>query len=137
MKMLRMTEAEYRDRVIRNVEMNPHLTPAKRKYNNEPTIIDGIRFDSKREAARYCDLNLQQRAGLISDLKLQVKYELLPKQYDKDANCVCRAITYKCDFQYVENDELICEDVKGYANDRWTIKRALMLNRHGILVREV
>lgn len=50
------------------------------KYNAKKVEIDGITFDSKKEAARYCDLKLMQRAGEIRDLQLQVEYELIPKQ---------------------------------------------------------
>lgn len=50
------------------------------KYHATRTIVDSITFDSKREAARYAELKLMQRAGLISDLRRQVKYELIPKQ---------------------------------------------------------
>ena len=49
------------------------------KYNNTRPVVDGIKFDSKREAERYKELKLLERAGKISDLILQPRFELLPK----------------------------------------------------------
>jgi len=80
------------------------------KYNAKKVEIDGITFDSKKEAARYCDLKLMQRAGEIRDLRLQVEYELIPKQAGE------RACNYIADFVYrdVATGKTIVEDVKGY-----------------------
>jgi hypothetical protein len=104
------------------------------KFRNVKT--DG--YDSKREATRAKQLNLMQKAGAIRDLQEQVRYELIPAQI-LAGECVERALTWKCDFQYTDaaTNELVVEDCKGYANDRWPIKRKLMLFRHGIRVREV
>ena len=53
-----------------------------RKYKNNPVEYDGISFDSKREAKRYAELKLLERAGKITDLQRQVKFELIPVQYE-------------------------------------------------------
>jgi len=66
------------------------------KYRNIKTTVDGIRFDSKREAERYSELKLLERAGIITDLKLQPKFELIPKHNGN------RALTYIADFSYTE-----------------------------------
>jgi uncharacterized protein DUF1064 len=60
----------------RRVPAKQILDPKKRKYRNQPTIIDGIRFDSKKEAARYEELKLLEWHGDISKLALQVKFSL-------------------------------------------------------------
>lgn len=69
------------------------------KYHSKRTEIDGILFDSKKEAQRYQQLKLMERAGVICDLKRQVKYELIPSQYI-GGKCVERAVTYISDFEY-------------------------------------
>lgn len=89
------------------------------KYRNIKTIVDGIRFDSKREAERYSELKLLERAGVITDLKLQPKFELIPKHNGN------RALTYIADFSYTEGGEKIIEDVKGMETKEFKIKKKL------------
>lgn len=107
------------------------------KYNARKVTIDGIAFDSAKEAARYRDLKLMQRAGEIRGLQLQVEYELIPKQAGE------RACNYIADFVYqdVRTGETVVEDVKGCkkgaAYSIFTIKRKLMLWRYGIKIVEV
>lgn len=101
------------------------------KYHATRTVVDGITFDSKREAARYAELKLMQRAGLISDLRRQVKYELIPKQQGE------RAVSYIADFVYSEDGQTVVEDVKGVRTPVYRIKKKLMLWRHGVRIREV
>lgn len=117
------------------------------KYKNKKTMINGIEFDSKKEAYRYLDLLTLERAGKIKDLQMQVKYELIPKQYGEELTkagspkVIERECNYVADFQYYENGRLVVEDVKGYRRDGayvvFKIKRKLMLYIHGIRVREV
>lgn len=106
------------------------------KYHAIKTTIDGIQFDSKREAHRYQQLKLMVRAGVISRLDMQVKYELIPAQYI-DGKCVERAVTYISDFEYIENGEHIVEDTKGMRTKEYIIKRKLMLHKYGIRIREI
>lgn len=101
------------------------------KYHATRTVVDGITFDSKREAARYTELKLMQRAGLISDLRRQVKFELIPKQQGE------RAVSYIADFVYSEDGQTVVEDVKGVRTPVYRIKKKLMLWRHGVRIREV
>lgn len=54
----------------------PEDKPKKRKYRNEPIIVDGIRFDSKHEAAVYGDLMRQVRAGILKCVCRQVGFDL-------------------------------------------------------------
>ena len=69
------------------------------KYKSVKTTVDGIVFDSKKEAQRYQQLKLMEKAGAICDLQRQVKYELIPAQYI-NGKCVERAVTYTSDFEY-------------------------------------
>ena len=89
------------------------------KYRNIKTIVDGIKFDSKREAQRYGELKLLVKAGLITDLKLQPKFELIPKHNGN------RALAYIADFSYAEDGKKIVEDVKGMETKEFKIKKKL------------
>lgn len=103
------------------------------KYHNSKAEIDGITFDSRKEAARYSELKLLERAGEIRDLQLQVEFELIPKQAGE------RACKYKADFVYhmADTGNMIVEDVKGKRTREYIIKRKLMLWRYGIKIVEV
>lgn len=121
------------------------------KYHSKKTTVDGITFDSKHEAYRYCELDLLLKAGKIKDLELQKEFELIPAQYEFVENgvdrkgqpkrkkvCVERAVRYKADFcYYTEDGTYIVEDVKGFRTKDYAIKRKLMLLVHGIKIREV
>lgn len=108
----------------------------KNKYHAQKVTYRGEPFDSKREAGRYAQLLLLQRAGQITNLKRQVPYLLIPAQYI-DGKCVERAVTYRADFVYRENGELVVEDTKGVRTPDYIIKRKLMLQVYGIRVKEV
>lgn len=101
------------------------------KYKAKKTVVDGITFDSKKESERYCELKLMEKAGLISDLELQPKFLLIPKQKGE------RAVYYIGDFLYQENGKTVVEDVKGFRTKDYIIKRKLMLWVHGIEIKEV
>lgn len=106
------------------------------KYHNVKVKVNGETFDSRKEANRYCELKLMQRAGKITDLKRQVNYLLIPAQYDEDGNLLERAVNYKADFVYQKDGELVVEDTKGVKTDVYIIKRKLMLFVYGIRVVE-
>lgn len=89
------------------------------KYNASPTEVDGIRFASKREAARYGELKNLERGKIISGLTLQPKFPLIVQ-----GKQVC---TYIGDFAYMENQKFIVEDVKGFKTDVYKLKRRLLL----------
>ena len=107
------------------------------KYGARKTEIDGIVFDSKKEAERWCELRLMEKAGLIKELHRQVRIELIPKT-DK-----YRAITYVADFQYrdVKTGLVQFEDVKGCregaAYEMFKLKKKLMYWRYGKDVIEI
>lgn len=107
------------------------------KYGNRTvTAITGEKFDSMKEMRRWNELKLLERAGYISDLRRQVKYELIPSQY-VDGKHVENPVSYVADFVYVEKGKTVVEDTKGYKTRDYIIKRKLMLYRHGIRIKEV
>lgn len=125
------------------------------KYGNRKVTIDGIEFDSAKEARRYSELKLLQRAGQIEQLELQKEFELIPAQYETferygktgkrlqdGKRCIEKSCTYKADFVYKKDGRLVVEDVKGYrdpqsaAYAKFVIKRKLMLERYGIRIIE-
>ena len=101
------------------------------KYHSTPTEVNGIRFDSKREANRWAELRLLERAGKIEKLKRQVKYLLIPSQY-RDGKCIEREASYIADFVYVKDGHLVVEDCKGFRTPEYKLKRKLMLERYDI-----
>lgn len=106
------------------------------KYRNRKTTIDGITFDSAKEATRWAELRLLERAGQIFNLQRQVSFTLIPKQV-LDGKTVERPVVYKADFVYTENGEDVVEDVKGVKTKEYIIKRKLLLWQYGIHIREV
>lgn len=119
----------------------------KSKYGANKAVVDGIEFASKKEARRYSQLKLLERAGEISDLQLQVKFELIPTQFEeveingkiRRGKCVERSICYYADFVYTDNStgETVVEDAKGMKTEVYKIKKKLMLYIHGIKIKEV
>jgi len=105
--------------------------PAKRrKYGNTPTLVDGIRFDSKKESERYIQLRQLESAGVVSDVRCQVPFEFNHGRV--------KIGTYKADFTYLEDGALVVEDVKSVATRDlgvFRLKKRLMLAFFGIEVR--
>lgn len=106
------------------------------KYQNKKTEVNGIVFDSKKEAKRYSELCLLEQAGEISDLRLQVKFELIPSQRI-NGKVVERKVDYIADFVYLRNGFKVVEDTKGIRTKDYIIKRKLMLWVHGIKITEI
>lgn len=97
------------------------------KYNAKKTVVDGIEFDSLREADRYCELKLLEKAKEIRNLELQPRFLLQEKFKDKQG-VTHRKIEYVADFMYVDNDgKKIVEDVKGVMTDVYKIKKKMFL----------
>ena len=112
-----------------------YLRRSKNKYRNNPIIIDGIRFDSTKEGHRWCELQTLQKAGVISDLQRQVKFELQPAFYFQGKKI--RPIQYIADFVYNEGKEQIVEDVKGVKTQEYKLKKKMMQYIYGIDIKEV
>lgn len=118
--------------------------------NKKIENADGV-FDSLGEYRRWLVLKEAERQGRIFDLRRQVKFTLIPTQYrtetvqlktkTKEVQRVAeREITYTADFIYFKQPNgfgLVVEDFKGFPNDRWPLKKAMMLYFHNIAVREV
>ena len=126
------------------------------KYRNRKTVVDGIVFDSAKEAIRYQELKMLQKSGVIQNLRLQVPYEIIPEQreasdevYSKGAKkgqpkpgkILERKVEYIADFVYTEDGQTVVEDVKGYRDGGsykvFVLKRKLMLKVYGISVKEI
>ena len=107
------------------------------KYKSIKVVIDGIKFDSQGEGARYEFLRDKQAAGVIRDLRLQVPYELTPKYREADGTAV-RAMKYIADFVYIlcDTGEEVVEDFKGRRTQSYKDKRKLMMITHGIEIYE-
>ena len=116
------------------------------KYSNKKIEVDGMTFDSRKEYYRWCELSLLERAGKITDLQRQVKFILIPTQYEpytvgkngglKRGKVIERECSYIADFVYTEKGNKVVEDVKGFKTADYKIKRKLMLNVHGIRIKE-
>lgn len=110
------------------------------KYKNKKTEIFGIKFDSKKEAERYIHLKAKEKNGEITGLKRQVRYELIPSQRI-NGKVVERKCDYVADFVYFDElkKETVVEDVKSKATrtSTYIIKRKLMLQKYGIIIKEV
>jgi hypothetical protein len=128
----------------------------KRKYRNDSVTIDGELFDSKREAARYQELKLMEKAGEIRDLRVKITYRLIERQDAFDDQPGLPATTYTPDFDYEEKFRgkwrRVTEDVKFSTSAKsdekrklkfttayqiFRIKVKLMRQVHGLIVKEV
>lgn len=118
----------------------------KSKYHNKKITVNGETFDSLKEYRRYCELCLLERAGEISELQRQVKYELIPVQREPDTvgvrggvkqgKVIEKPCCYIADFVYMENGVKVVEDTKGVKTDAYKIKKKLMLKLYDIKIRE-
>lgn len=141
------------------------VEPWRRRRGNKlgavKSTYKGKTFDSQREANRFAELEMLQRAGKISELRCQVTYELIPSVFEEVPTgelykrgpkkgqpkmkpvCIERGVDYVADFVYYENGKLIVEDAKGFRDPEsavykvFVIKRKLMLYKYGIRVKEV
>ena len=108
------------------------------KYNSKKTVVDGQKFDSRKEANRYQELLLLEKVGAIKNLSRQVKFVLIPSQRDEaTGKIVERECSYRADFKYTEDGKTVVEDVKGFRTKEYIIKRKLLLWRYGIKIREI
>ena len=104
------------------------------KYHAKKTTVDGITFDSRKEADRYLVLKGMEEDGTIENLRRQVRYELVPA-FDVDGRHY-RPVCYVADFVYVEDGKEVVEDVKGMRTDVYKLKSKLFAYRYGMSIRE-
>lgn len=128
------------------------------KWHNTPCEYNGIKFDSHKERDRYIFLKSLEDKGVISDLKCQVRYTVIPAVYGEreveyyteklhvkktkiEKYTRQQAAYYYADFVYTFNDETIIEDVKGNPNTTLTgeyqLKKKMMLAFNGLEVIEI
>lgn len=106
------------------------------KYRNIKARYNGMTFDSQKEMKRFIELELLQKAGEISDLKCQVKYELVPKTR------IGQPVSYIADFVYLDKaGNKIIEDVKGFRGGQaysvFVMKKKMLYYFHGLEVKEI
>lgn len=123
------------------------------KYYAKKITVNGITYDSKKEARRHAQLLEMERKGDIKDLQRQVKFVLIPAQREPDTigprggvkkgRLLEREVCYVADFVYAAHGECVVEDTKGYRNPStagyayFVLKRKLMLWVHGIRIQEI
>lgn len=108
------------------------LKPKRNKYGARKTVLDGIRFDSKAEAAYYANLKIREREGEIGNVDLQRPYVVL----SPTGEVVC---TYVADFTFWDRveDRFRVIDVKGVETDVFKLKRKLVRAFLGIEIEVV
>ena len=106
-----------------------------RKYRAKKKQVGYIVFDSQKEGTRCEELLMLSKSGIIKNLQMQVKYELIPAHRRSDG-VLERAVNYKADFVYEMDGKKVVEDVKGFRTKEYIIKRKLMLDRYGIEIQE-
>lgn len=126
-------------------------TPKYSKYHSRKIEADGQRFDSKKEYQRWQKLRFLEDIGEIRNLRRQVKYVLIPAQYEQGEGTYAkgrhkgeprrgklleRECAYYADFVYEFLGKTIVEDCKGVRTETYKIKRKLMLERYGIRIEE-
>lgn len=122
--------------------------PYKNKYHAKKVTILGIDFDSKKEGMRYLLLRDMERNGQISDLQLQVPFELLPTIYEDvtvhlktkdkiERRVKQRSVSYIADFVYTKDGKQVVEDTKGLRLPEYILKKKMMLALLNIEITEI
>ena len=121
----------------------------RRKYGNKKAKASGKVFDSRRERSRYYTLQVLEKAGEISDLRMQVPFEIIPAVYEtvevqlktktkQVQKLVQRAAHYVADFVYKDKDgNMVVEDSKGFRTKEYLLKKKMMRAFLGITIKEV
>ena len=119
-------------------EIKPKIDKPRAKYGNQKVEVDGIKYDSKKEARRAEELEYEERLGEIENLERQKKYELQPG-FTLNGHKI-RPITYIADFVYEKNGEVVVEDVKSEItrkNQVYKLKKKMMMYVHNIEIKEI
>ena len=106
------------------------------KYHNTKVTLNGIKFDSKKEANRYIELKWLEKTNQIKDLELQKRFELQPS-YEKDGHII-RPIFYYADFYYYDiiKGKYIIEDTKGYRTEVYKLKKKILEYKYDVRIIE-
>lgn len=110
------------------------LTARTSKYHAKKTVVDGIEFDSAKEAKRYTKLRALEDAGKIQGLRLQVPFQLVPS-FECDG-VKYREMRYVADFVYVRDGKVVVEDCKGFKTAEYKMKKKLMAYVNHINIEE-
>lgn len=109
----------------------------RHKYGARSVEVDGIKFDSQKEAIRYKELKLLERVGKISALELQPRFVLVEK-YKNGAGKNIRKMEYVADFRYIEDGQVVIEDTKGFKTKDYLLKKKLFEKKfYPLVIREV
>lgn len=130
---------------IRSIET---VNEPKNKYQAQKCELNGEKFDSRKELQRWLELRLLERSGEITDLRRQVKFELIPSQREPDTvgkrggvikgKVIEHGVNYVADFVYKDKrGNMVVEDTKGMRTKEYVIKRKLMLYIHHIRIKEM
>lgn len=107
----------------------PKAKPQRSKYGNKKTVVDGLTFDSQREAARWIQLRAEERAGTIKNLRRQVPFALVVNRVP------CGK--YVADFTFERDGKEVVMDAKGHATDLYRLKKKLVYAIYGVTIEEV
>lgn len=114
--------------------MTAALVRQGNKYHSKKTVVDGIQFDSAKEAKRYTKLRDMEEAGEIQGLRLQVPFEILPS-FECDG-VKYRGMKYIADFVYFRDGKQVVEDTKGWKTAEYRMKKKLMAYMNHINIEE-
>ena len=114
---MRWSEAEYA-RYIQNTKQYTNNQKPKNKYYSQKTWIDGICFDSKKEADYYCQLKLLTKAGEIKGFCRQARFVVT-----EGVGSIERGTEYVADFVIFNNDGTSrIVDTKGVKTNEFKLK---------------
>ena len=110
----------------------------RNKYKAKKAVVDGIVFDSRKEAKRYTELKKLEEMGSIRDLSLQVQFELIPsfEIVIDGKKRKRRRMEYIADFVYYINNTRIVEDVKGRKTEVYKIKKKIFEYKFKTTIKE-
>jgi hypothetical protein len=137
MKAQALRKLNAQKRLEKKQELNLEPKEKKNKYGNQKTEVNGITFDSQREARRYEELMLMVQAGKIYDLRLQHHFTLQEAWISPQGEKIGK-IEYLADFTYknAESGEFVVEDAKGKRTDVYIMKKKMMADK-GFMIKEV
>ncbi len=121
-----------------DLERRGGSVPKPSKYRNVRIVVDGITFDSKREAVTYSRLKLREKAGEISELHYQMPFNLFAPMLNSEVQGGSVVVAqYIADFTYQENGALVVVDAKGKRTQMYALKAKWLMLQSGIQIQEV
>ena len=112
-------------------ELREHAGKKPSKYHNEKVTVDGITFDSQKEANRYQELLLEKLAGIVLEIELQPKFVLQEGYRDPRTLKWVRPIVYIADFRVTYADgRVVVIDTKGFRTKEYRLKKKLFRRRY-------